>query len=266
MRDPFGRSIEYLRISVTDKCNFRCFYCMPAEGVPFLPHESILRFEEIVEVARTALTLGITRFRLTGGEPLIRRGIVDLVRKLAALDGIEDLAMTTNGALLAGFAADLKAAGLRRVNISLDTMDPDRFRDMTRGGDIGAVLTGIEAADREGLHPVKLNIVVEDPARDEDARSVEEFARRHGYESRRIRMMNLGAGRFSVVENSTRGDCALCNRLRLTCDGFVRSCLMSRIMFSVRELGAEEALRRAIAGKPEHGSGAPGSAMNRIGG
>lgn len=266
MIDPFGRTIEYLRISVTDKCNFRCYYCMPAEGVPFLPHTAILRFEEIVEIARVAISLGITRFRLTGGEPLVRRGIINLVDMLAKLDGIEDLAMTTNGALLAPMASDLKAHGLRRINISLDTMDPARFREMTRGGNLDDVIDGIEASRIAGLHPIKLNIVVRDPANDSDAGMVEKFAQEKGYESRRIRMMNLDSGTFSVIEHSTRGDCKLCNRLRLTCDGFIRSCLMSEVMFNVRELGAAEAIRRGVLFKPEHGTGAPGSAMNRIGG
>ena len=163
MRDPFGREISYLRISVTDRCNLRCRYCMPAEGVKPLAHEDILRFEQIVEVAAEAIRFGFRKFRLTGGEPLVRRGVEDLVAMLAGLDGVEDLAMTTNGTLLAGRAEALKAAGLGRVNVSLDAIDPERYRHITRGGNVADAIAGIEAAIAAGLTPVKINCVVAGP-------------------------------------------------------------------------------------------------------
>ncbi|HEY68017.1 MAG TPA: radical SAM protein, partial [Thermoflexia bacterium] len=141
--DAYNRPISYLRISVTDRCNLRCVYCMPPEGVPWRPHEEILRYEEIETVVRAAAELGISKVRLTGGEPLVRLGIVDLVRSLARIPGIDDLAMTTNGILLGRYAADLAAAGLRRVNISLDTLRPDRFRRITRLGRMEDVLVGM---------------------------------------------------------------------------------------------------------------------------
>ena len=153
MIDRFGRVIDYLRISVTDRCNLRCRYCMPAEGVPLLPAAEILRFEEIVEVARAAADLGMTRVRLTGGEPLVRRGIETLVGMLSAAVRLADLSMTTNGQLLTRHAAGLAAAGLRRVNVSIDTLDPGRYTAITRGGDVRAVLAGIEAAPRPGSVP-----------------------------------------------------------------------------------------------------------------
>ncbi len=160
MRDTYQRTIDYLRIAVTDRCNLRCVYCMPEEGVPFCPHDSILRYEEITRIVRVATTLGIRRVRLTGGEPLVRKDLVQLVRALAALPGIEDVSMTTNGTLLAAHAQALAQAGLKRVNISLDTLRPERFRAITRLGDLDTVLAGIQAALDAGLTPVKINMVV----------------------------------------------------------------------------------------------------------
>ena len=160
MRDAHGRDVRYLRISVTDFCNFRCRYCMPAEGVTPAPHDELLTFDEIARIACIANGLGIHSFRLTGGEPLVRRGIVDLVRILRDSCEIRDLSMTTNAFLLPGLAKQLKAAGLDRVNISIDSLDPDKFRWIARGGDLDTVLRGIEAALEAGLTPVKTNTVV----------------------------------------------------------------------------------------------------------
>ncbi len=266
MIDPYGRTIKIIRISVTDRCNYRCVYCMPASGVPDIPHEKIMRYEEIRDFCVVAVGMGIRRFRLTGGEPLVRPGVVDLVRMIRAIPGVEEIALTTNASRLAPVAGDLKAAGLDRVNISLDTLDPDRFREITRGGDIRDVLAGIDAALAAGLTPVKLNIVVFPGEGDADARAVEAFAAEKGCQSRRIRKMDLAAGEFDVVQHSDRGDCRVCNRLRLTSHGYVRSCLLHDIMFSVRELGAEEAIRQAVRNKPERGTGTSVSGMNRIGG
>jgi cyclic pyranopterin phosphate synthase len=158
--DAYNRPISYLRISVTDRCNMRCSYCMPEEGVPSRPHEEILRYEEIEIIVRAAAKLGISKVRLTGGEPLVRLGIADLVRKIARIPGIDDLAMTTNGVLLARHAEDLADAGLHRVNISLDTLDAERFRRITRRGDLADVLAGIGAARHAALAPIKINTVV----------------------------------------------------------------------------------------------------------
>lgn len=266
MIDPFGRTIEIIRISVTDRCNYRCVYCMPASGVPNIPHDRIMRYEEIRDFCAVAVRLGIRRFRLTGGEPLVRPDIINLVRMIREIDGVEELAMTTNASRLAPIAADLKAAGLDRVNISLDTLDPDRFREITRGGDIRDVLAGIDAALAADLTPVKLNMVVFPGEGDADARSVEAFAVRKGCQSRRIRKMDLFDGTHDIVQHSDRGNCRVCNRLRLTSHGYVRSCLLHDIMFSVRELGAEEAIRQAILHKPERGTGTTIDGMNLIGG
>ena len=159
MKDGLGRTIEYLRISLTDRCNFRCIYCMPEEGVCSLPHDEILRIEEMAHVVRIAADLGIKSVRLTGGEPLVRKGVVDLVREIANTPGIENVSMTTNGVLLPKMADDLKRAGLSRVNISLDTLDPDQFKYITRRGELHQTLDGIKAALEAGFDPVKINAV-----------------------------------------------------------------------------------------------------------
>ena len=253
MKDRFGRKINYLRISVTDRCNLRCVYCMPAEGVPELSHDDILRFEEITEVARTAVSMGVSKIRLTGGEPLVRRGLPGLVRMIRDIPGVEDLAMTTNGILLDQLAEELVEAGLMRVNISLDTLRPERFFEITRGGDLREVLRGIEAAAKAGLAPIKLNCVVLDSSDEPDARAVAEFGAERGLEVRFIKKMDSATGKFSVVDGGIGGDCPRCNRLRLSASGLVRPCLFSDMGFPVRELGAAEALRRAVENKPQAG-------------
>ena len=159
MKDTHGRTIDYLRISLTDRCNFRCIYCMPEEGVQQLAHDQILRFGEIIEIVRAAAEMGITRLRLTGGEPLVRKGVEFLVRDLMDIPGIESVAMTTNGVLLPKMAHDLKEAGLSRVNISLDTLDAQQFAQITRCGKLEDTLAGIDAALEAGFEPVKINAV-----------------------------------------------------------------------------------------------------------
>ena len=159
MKDAHGRTIDYMRISLTDRCNLRCIYCMPAEGVCQVPHDQIMRLDEIRRLVEVAADMGVRRIRLTGGEPLVRKGVVSLVRDIAAIPGIEDISMTTNGILLSRYAAELKEAGLRRLNISLDTLDSKQYRAITRGGDITSVLAGIDSALEVGFDPVKINAV-----------------------------------------------------------------------------------------------------------
>jgi cyclic pyranopterin phosphate synthase len=266
MIDRFGRTIDYLRISVTDRCNLRCDYCMPAEGVRLLPHDGILSYEEIAEVARVAVGMGVTKLRITGGEPLVRLEIETLVRMLAEIEGLRDLAMTTNGLLLARHAAALAEAGLRRVNVSLDTIDPQRFAVITRGGDVRKVLAGIAAARAAGLAPIKLNCVISPHSSQADRKTVTDFARAEGLQVRLIERMDLAAGVFSVVHGGTGGDCRRCNRLRLSADGQIRPCLFSNLGYRVRELGAAEAIRRAVSEKPAAGSACTNHAMHAIGG
>jgi len=159
-KDAFGRAMTYLRISLTDRCNFRCVYCMPALGMKFQPKEEHLSDDELLRLIGLFARVGVTKVRLTGGEPTIRRGLVDLVRGIKSFPGISEVSMTTNALLLGRLAADLADAGLDRVNVSIDTLDPDRFKAMTRGGRLDLVWQGIEAADAAGLRPIKLNTVV----------------------------------------------------------------------------------------------------------
>ncbi len=190
--DPFGRAIRYLRVSITDRCNLRCVYCMPSEGVPALAHEAILRYEEIARLVRVAVDLGLREVRLTGGEPLARKGVVELVAQLAAIPGLEGLALTTNGTLLAPLAEALKRAGLQRVNISLDSLDAERYRALTRGGALSAALEGIAAAQRAGLEPVKINMVVMRGVNDDEVEALAAATVGHGWHVRYIEVMPLG--------------------------------------------------------------------------
>lgn len=160
LTDAHGRKHDYLRISVTDRCNLRCIYCMGEEGIEQLSHSDILSYEDIMKVVEAGAELGISKIRITGGEPLIRRGIIDLIKQIASVHGINDLSMTTNGTLLTRYAAELKKAGLDRVNISLDTLKPEQYRKITRCGELKQALDGIEAALEYGLTPVKINTVL----------------------------------------------------------------------------------------------------------
>ena len=254
MNDRFHRRIHYLRLSVTDLCNLRCTYCMPAGGVPLVPHEQILSFEEITELTRTAVELGVDKVRLTGGEPLVRRDILVLVRMLAAIPGITDFAMTTNGVLLPRYAAALRESGLHRVNISLDTVDPARFHAVTRCGRLEDTLAGIEVALAAGFRKVKLNCVITRSPDEPDARSVANYARKKDLEVRYIRKMDTAKGEFWQVIGGTGGHCETCSRLRVSSLGHIYPCLFSNEYYDVRELGPRAAILAAIAGKPEAGS------------
>lgn len=266
MLDQYGRQINYLRVSVTDRCNLRCRYCMPNEGIPLLKHSDILSFEEIADIVRTAVEMGVTKVRLTGGEPLVRRDIVHLVKLLAAIDGIEDLAMTTNGVLLPDYAKALVSAGLQRVNISLDTVDPDCYLKLTGAGNIQQVFDGIHAALDAGLKPIKINCVAGPHSTTSDVEGVKAYGKRNGIPVRVIQQMTFSTGCFSIVQGGTGGDCKQCNRIRLTSDGKIRPCLFSDVFYDTRQLGAAEAIQRAVAYKPEKGKPCGHAAMQGIGG
>jgi cyclic pyranopterin phosphate synthase len=187
--DAFRRPITYLRVSVTDRCNLRCVYCMPEAGLPWLPNHNVLSYEEIEAIVRAAAHVGVRSIRLTGGEPLIRRELHRLVAKLAAIPGIDDLALSTNGLLLADQAAGLRAAGLQRVNISLDTLRADRFTAIARRPGLDRVLAGIDAALAHGLEPVKLNCVVMRGANDDEVEAFAELTRTRAVHVRFIEVM-----------------------------------------------------------------------------
>jgi len=191
--DTFGRLHDNLRISVTDRCNIRCFYCMPETGATFLPRPEILSFEEIERFVRVAVSLGVTKVRVTGGEPLVRRDLPVLIRKLTAIEGIRDLALTTNGVLLADQAQALYDAGLRRINVHLDTLDRERFRQITRRDELARVLEGLETARRLGFGPIKINAVAVKNLVEPDIAPLARFSRENGYELRFIELMPLDA-------------------------------------------------------------------------
>jgi cyclic pyranopterin phosphate synthase len=227
---------------------------MPAEGVELINHDDILSFEEIIEVVKHSIDKGITKFRLTGGEPLVRKDIILLVSMIARIKGIEDLAMTTNGILLAPMAKALKDAGLRRLNISLDTLDPVKYKELTRGGELAAVLQGIKAARHAGFEPIKINCVVTRSSMEPDALAVKKYALENRLRVRFIHQMDLTTGKFSKVEGGEGGNCTSCNRVRLMANGGIKPCLFNDSCFNIKEYGIEEALKKAIEAKPSSGT------------
>jgi cyclic pyranopterin phosphate synthase len=283
--DTQGRVVRDLRISVTDRCNLRCVYCMPAEGMPWLPKDQILTYEEIARVAGVCLSLGVTGIRLTGGEPTVRLDLPVLVRLLDGLAPGLDLSLTTNALKLAEMADDLRRAGLRRVNVSLDTLDRARFQAIARRDRLADVFRGLEAARRVGFAPIKINAVLMRDFNQDEAVPLAAWARDEGHELRFIEWMPLdfgrgwsrdrlvpaaeilerldaafplepariedpsapasmyryrdGRGRVGVIASVTRPFCGHCDRIRLTADGQIRTCL-----FSHREHDLRAALRR----------------------
>lgn len=202
MRDTYRRDINYLRVSVTDKCNLRCVYCMPPEGIKDNPHEDILRLEEFETIIKAAVLVGIKKVRLTGGEPLVRRGLEDLISRISSIPEIEDITLTTNGLLLPARVKALKEAGVNRVNISLDTLRDDRYRELTRGGELSSAWKGIQSALDAGLHPVKLNTVVIRDFNDDEVATMARLTLNRPLHIRFIELMPIGssitwsAGRF----------------------------------------------------------------------
>ena len=202
IRDSQSRVIDYLRVSVTDRCNLRCVYCMPPEGVTLLEHRDLLSFEEITAVVSAAVGLGVRKVRLTGGEPLVRLGLTELVRALARIPGLDDLSLSTNGTLLKDQAAGLKAAGLTRVNVSLDSLNPETYRRITRQGNLSDVLGGIEAAQEAGLTPIKLNTVVMRGINDDEVKALAALAHDRSWSIRFIERMPLAGEKGSYVPSS----------------------------------------------------------------
>jgi cyclic pyranopterin phosphate synthase len=282
--DTHGRTVRDLRISVTDRCNLRCVYCMPAEGMPWLPKGDLLSYEEITRFARVALALGVTGIRLTGGEPTVRADLPVLVRMLHELRPDLDLSITTNGLKLVAMAETLRDAGLTRVNVSLDTLDPQRFHQIARRDRFHEVIAGLAAARRVGFAPIKINTVLMRGFNDDEAVALARWARDEGYELRFIEWMPLdfqhqwsreklvpaaeilaqigaefplepadrddpsapasrhryrdGRGAVGVIASVTRPFCGHCDRIRLTADGQIRTCL-----FSLKEYDFRNAMR-----------------------
>jgi cyclic pyranopterin phosphate synthase len=276
MIDSCGRNIDYLRLSVTDLCNYRCRYCMPEEGVCKRTHSEILSLEELEAIARAAVALGITKIRLTGGEPLVRRGIVELCRRLRRIPELRELCLTTNGSLLPDLAVPLREAGVDRLNISLDTLRPERFTQMTCRGKLGQVLEGLAAAEEAGFTNLKLNTVLIGGFNDDEISDFVRLTQVHPWEVRFIELMPMGPcaqwDRSCFLPNTTvlrhcpelrplpaggvarryripgaRGTvglisplshefCADCRRIRVTADGKLKGCLHSREEIDLRGL------------------------------
>ena len=326
LHDGHGRPIGDLRVSVTDRCNFRCQYCMPAEGLPWLDRSEILTFEEIERLVRLFATMGVTHVRLTGGEPLVRRAFPRLVEMLGQIDDLDDLSLTTNGYLLEQMADDLAAAGLRRINVSLDSLSRDRFFQMTRRDALPQVLAGLQALERHpGISPIKVNCVAMRDFTEDEVLPFAELARRKPYEVRFIEFMPLdadqawsedrvlpgaevralidrvhpleplprdrhstarvyrfadGRGEIGFVNPVSEPFCGDCNRVRLTAEGKLRTCLFSMHETDLREAlrsGAgddeiEQVIRDAVWRKElkhhvsEPGFRQPARTMSRIGG
>ncbi len=282
MEDRYGRTIDYLRLSVTDRCGLRCRYCMPeaAEGAG-----DVLTLGELAEIAAAAVDCGVRKIRLTGGEPLLRRDLLELCRRLRALDGLEELCLTTNGLRLAALAAPLRSAGVDRLNVSLDTLRPDRYAAMTRGGRLEAVLEGLAAAEAAGFRNLKLNAVLIGGFNDDEIEALAGLTAEHPWEVRFIELMPMGpcagwdrsrflscqaaldrlpgmepledrgvarryrlpgaAGTVGLISPLSHDFCAQCRRLRVTADGRLKGCLHSDAEVSLRGLRGE-ALRAAI--------------------
>ena len=288
MIDNYGRNIEYLRLSVTDLCNYRCIYCMSEDGVNKRSHADILSIEELFEIAAAAHALGINKIRLTGGEPLVRKGILTLIRLIRGIDPAIELSMTTNGSLLADMADDLKAAGLDRINVSLDSLKPDTFRAITRVGELADVMSGIGAAMRAGFENIKINAVLIGGVNDTDAADLIRLTRDNAISVRFIELMPLGVAsnwdkdRFvssAVVESLLKEAellsydgvarvcrlpghkgtvglispmsgrfCDRCNKIRITADGKLKPCLHSDAEIPLRGLHGDELLNAIRAG------------------
>lgn len=280
MQDSFGREISVLRISVTDLCNYRCQYCMGEDGVDKRTHREVLSFEEISAIASAAVDLGIRKIRLTGGEPLVRRGILDLCRMLKSIDGAEELSLTTNGSLLPHFASGLKEAGVDRLNISLDTLDAEKFHSITRTGSLDDVLSGIDAAERAGFTRTKLNAVLIGGFNDAEIPAFAELTRERDLCVRFIELMPIGCsaswdnrcfipsdavlkalpnlefvdtdgvatryrlpgyrGTIGLIPPMSQKFCSRCNRIRLTADGKLKPCLHSATEISLKGLKGQE--------------------------
>jgi len=266
MLDRYNRNIKYLRISVTDRCNFRCTYCMPAEGVDLMPNEEILTFEEITDFTKLAVSMGVTKVRITGGEPLVRKDIIELIKMIGAIPGIKDFGLTTNGVYLTKYAQQLADAGLNRVNVSMDTTDPEKFKKFSRVGNIESVYKGIEAAKKAGLLPIKINCVIKKSESEPDAMMVAKYCEDNDLQIRYIRQMDLSKGSFWRVKGGEGGACGICTRLRLTANGLLRPCLFSDLQYDIRKLGHKRAIMLAVGNKPEYGTINRKNGFSNIGG
>lgn len=282
MNDTLGRKITYLRLSVTDLCDLRCIYCMPEHGVPKRAHSEICSLEELCDMAAAAVSLGVRKVRITGGEPLVRRGVVSLCRMLRALPGLEELCLTTNGVRLPELAAPLREAGVDRLNISLDTLRPERYRSITRIGELSSILRGLDAAEAAGFSHTKLNCVLMGGVNDDEIEDFVRLTQARPLSVRFIELMPMGAcakwekarflpagavldrvpelvpagtdgvsrlyripgaaGTVGLIEPMSHAFCAECSRIRITADGKLKPCLHADTEIALRGLHGEALL------------------------
>lgn len=286
MLDSYGRAINYLRVSLTDRCNLRCIYCMPKEGIEKKSHNDIMRFEEVLQAVKVCAALGINKIRYTGGEPLILKGIDGLIYKTSRINGIDDISITTNGMLLEDMAKELKAAGLKRVNISLDTLKAGRFRSITRGGDIRKVLGAINRCLEVGLTPVKINAVIIRGINDDEVMDLAMLTKDMPVSVRFIELMPIGEGLKLYEQGMISSDeimsllptlipvkhdgtariyrlqgslgtlgfispvsckfCHSCNRIRMTSEGSIKPCLHSDSEINIRKYLGNEMMLSSV--------------------
>ena len=282
MNDTLGRKITYLRLSVTDLCDLRCIYCMPEHGVPKRAHSEICSLEELCDMAAAAVSLGVRKVRITGGEPLVRRGVVSLCQMLRALPGLEELCLTTNGVRLPELAAPLREAGVDRLNVSLDTLRPERYRSITRIGELSSVLRGLDAAEAAGFSHTKLNCVLMGGVNDDEIEDFVRLTQARPLSVRFIELMPMGAcakwekarflpagavldripelepagtdgvsrlyripgaaGTVGLIEPMSHAFCAECSRIRITADGELKPCLHADTEIALRGLHGEALL------------------------
>ena len=265
MLDSFNREINYLRVSVTDRCNLRCIYCMPEEGIQLMNHNELLRCEEIEAVVKEAASLGINKIRLTGGEPLTEKNIENLIEKIYNINKIEHISMTTNGTLLADKAKALKKAGLNSINISLDTLDKEKYEKITRGGNIKDVLAGIESAiDNNFL--IKLNMVVLKDLNTDEIENMQKFCNVRNIKLQLIKYFNLNALKQYNIAFDRPPDCSACNRIRLLSNGVLKPCLHSDTEYKIDFDNISASLKQTILEKPEKGLVCSLKQMAEIGG
>ncbi len=307
MRDKFEREINYLRVSITDRCNLHCSYCRPKEGISLQSHDDILRYEEIIRIVSVAVKMGLIKVRLTGGEPLVRRGFIEFIAALKGINGLQDISLTTNGIFLEEFAQSIFGAGIRRINVSLDSLDKDKYFRITNGGNLDAVLRGIAKAEEIGFSPIKINTVAIKGFNDDEVLEFAQLAFNKPFQVRFIELMPVGQvkseynddylpatqlmqeinrryeleevtgkknksdgpatifrikggrGEIGFINPISNHFCATCNRLRLTAEGKLRSCLLNEDEIDLKkalrencsDAELERYIRKAILLKPK---------------
>ena len=265
MLDSFNREINYLRVSVTDRCNLRCVYCMPEEGIIKKNHNQILSYEQIYNVVKEASELGVKKVRLTGGEPLVRKNIDELVAMIRSIKKIETIAMTTNAVMLPDIAERLKSAGLDSINISLDTLDSERYKHITRGGSLYDAMRGIKKASDLGFQ-LKINVVVYDEISKDELPLLRKYAENINAKLQTIQYYNINEQKLDAIDYDRPAKCKFCNRIRLLADGYLLCCLHSNIKFKIDFDDIRGSIIKCIEGKPENGAYSDVESVSMIGG